>query len=335
MRKRKLKRLCVVFLVGLPLAHSLDFEQQLLIENNGLDLTLRNVPVHKSLIDEDVNSETTTSLGEFDSIDPAQNKNSDLSNLLGYGDTPPQVNIDSDLDSLLGDSPDSPAQSSDGSLDSLLDDLNTPTAPEPTGLDSLDALLGTPLAPIETESNDLGRLGLLTADNSSPATTSPGGLSGLDGILGNLGGALEVEEIEIEGLGTEKKEAPKKVPNPKKEKAKKVTEKKHTNTDSKKVKITEKKHHDKEKETYKKNLQLEINPLDRKLIVKSGINIDQLVEKIAKLGRWQLEKSDRFSAISNKKISLSFQNVPLRFLLKWVSTQTGLEYKLKKHTLYI
>ena len=123
----------------------------------------------------------------------------------------------------------------------------------------------------------------------------------------------------------------------KKEKPKKVSKKEAAKTpkDIAKAKKNASKKIKQEKKMSKPLIEEVITPLDRKLKTDADINFNDLIQKIATVGGWQLELSEDFTLLSTKKIGLRFNNVPLSFLLKWVSSQTGLPYKLKKEKLSI
>lgn len=347
MRYQKYAQISLFFMAS-SLAHGLDYEQKLLIENEGLDLTmLKGHPASHQVLTSESGQLSASSksdsgldalgatLGETPSTDDA------LSSLLGNSTN----DISTGLDSLLGNDSDMPKKVDTSGLDNLLGDLNAEAPKESTGLEGLDSLFDTP-APEETKPvNDdpLANLDSLLADNDKPAkteTAAPSGLSGLDSFLGGLGGGIEIEEVKIEGLGSEEK----KEPEPKKEEPKPIEKKEEPKpakkepipTKAAQTKAPEKKEvKPKPTPQVKVALQADITPLERRLYVKSGTEFGQLLEQIAQLGGWELKTGTKFSELSKRKVSLSFQNVPLKFVLKWVSTQTGLKYKLSKETLSI
>jgi len=303
--KKQLSKFGFLILAGLTSAHALDFEQQLLIENKGLDIVLSQDALPKSVnLASDSQQSSQKNSSSFSSAAEAG-----LDSLLG---APSADSIDSGLDDLLGND----SLSTDDALGDLLGDLDSNNSTE--GLGGLDALLGE-VEPTEDAAAPSGFDGLL-ADIGSPAepdTSDP--LSDLDTLLGGV----EIEETKIEGLGDSetaapevKEEMPKKVA--KKETSKPVKEKEKQAKNKPKALVTE-----------------IIIPLDRKLKTEANISFNDLVQKIATVGGWQLNLSEEFKSLSTKKIGLRFNNVPLSFLLKWVSSQTGLSYKLKKEKLSI
>jgi hypothetical protein len=328
-------------MASLSLAHSLDYEQKLLIENQGLDLTnlKGQPPSHDALTSEigqlSASSDTDVGLGSLNTTLSDNPSDTDaLSGLLGNSDS---TDLASGLDSLLGNNTEMPNKTETDGLDNLLGDLNADSSQKTNGLEGLDALLDTPAEPEpEAAGNEaLAGLDSLLADNKAPekAPSAPGGLSGLDSFLGGLGGGIEIEEVKIEGLGS-KEEAKKETPKP----AKKTTSQsiKKEDKKTKKASLDKKSKPEAKKMTPQdSSTQMDIAPLDRKLFVQSGTEFGQLLEQIAQLGGWKLKTGSKFSAISKNKVGLSFQNVPLKFVLKWVSTQTGLQYKLRQETLSI
>lgn len=355
--KKQLSKIGLLMLAGLTTAHALDFEQQLLIENEGLHIVLAQDALPKSVnLASDTQQAPQESSSNFSSSAEAG-----LDNLLG---TASADSIDSGLDSLLGNDPlptddglgdllgglDSGNEAEGlGGLDALLDDTPSEKPMTDDGLGGLDALLGdTDTVEVPATNDPLSGLdsilgeaeiseeaaapsgfdGLL-ADIGSPAepeTVDP--LSGLDGLLG---GSVEVEEAKIEGIGKQdepkmKKEKPKKVSKEQVTKPSKETSKTKKNT-SKKLKQN--------KKMSEPLIEEVISPLDRKLKTDADINFNELIQQIATIGGWQLNLSEEFKSLSTKKIGLRFNNVPLSFLLKWVSSQTSLPYKLKKEKLSI
>lgn len=344
MRYRAYAHAGLFLMASLSFVHGLDYEQKLLIENQGLDLTmLKGHPAsHGALTNESGqlsnSSSSDVDLGALNADLTGNSSEPDaLSSLLGNSNS---EDISSGLDSLLGNDTAMPKKSDSDGLDNLLSELNAETSPkEPNGLEGLNAILDKPAEPEpEAAGNEaLAGLDSLLADNNKPAanTPAPSGLSGLDSILGGLGESIEIEEVKIEGLGVEeKKPEPKKVEKPK-EKPKPVKKAKSKNTATTAVEKGAPKTEPEKTITVDTSAQADITPLERKLYVKSGTEFGQLLDHIAQLGGWQLKTSSRFNALSSNKVGLNFQNVPLKFVLKWLSTQTGLQYKLSKETLSI
>lgn len=288
-----------------PYLGAIDIEQQLIIENQELDLTIlgEKLPTHQNLIN-NKNSAQSPSSSSPDSTDP----------LTGFLDkAPATVNIDAGLDALLGSAPSTP-ETTTSALDALLSATEKPEATT-QALSGLDALLAD-----------------TNANNTQPNVPSAGGLSGLDSLLGNLG-AVQIEEVKIEGLGETKPSTPEPV-------AAKPVEDKVTAKDPVKVETAEVGPVDdataiKESPAITQNDQSSIEPLSRKLRTESGLNLEQLVDQMVALGGWKVVKSKAFMSKSNLNISLSFQNVPLSYLIKWINTQTGLKIELKHNTLYL